>query len=66
MIVVVNKLSWLYFEFYYESLRKNFEPISNFEVPVIDFETLTSVFEVKNTDFGTLTSNDFDTRNAEA
>jgi hypothetical protein len=65
-MVVVHKFSWLHFEFHYKPLLKNFEQISNFEVLIINFETLTSVFEVKNTDFGTLTSNDFDTRNAEA
>ena len=39
---------------------------SNFEVYYNDFETLTSIFEVEKPNFETLTSNDFDTRNAEA
>jgi hypothetical protein len=57
----------LNFDFHnFEMLRKNFELISNFKVQKIDFETLTLVFEVKKTDFETSTSNDFNTRNAEA
>ena len=42
-------------------MQKKFEKFSNFEVQQIDFEALTSVFEVNKLNFECSTSNDFDT-----
>ena len=44
----------------------DFDNTPNFELAYFDFETLTSIFEVKKLYFETSTSKYFDTRNAEA
>ena len=60
---MTSNLNMNNFEFKYKVLRKTFEIFSNFEVYYIDFETLTSIFEVEKLNFET--SIDFDIRNAE-
>ena len=55
-----------YFDFDYEKLRLRLRNTLNFELVFIDFETLTSIFEVNKVYFETSTLKYFDTRNAEA